>query len=187
MGRWQPDAEGRLQRAALELIADRGYDRITVTEIAASAGLTERTFFRYFADKREVLFAGQDQFIALVVDALVAAPPDLAPLEAIVTAFGATTAWFDERRALARSRQGAIDAHPDLQERELAKIAKLSAAMAQALRDRGASEPQAALAAAAGVAAFRFGFAQWLADADEHDLESHILSAVEDLRKVTAV
>lgn len=186
MGRWQPDAEGRLQRAALELIAERGYDRTTVAEIAASAGLTERTFFRYFADKREVLFAGQERFIGLIVDALLAAPPDLAPLEAVVTAFRATSAWFDERRALARSRQAVIDAHPDLQERELAKIAKLSAAMTQALCDRGTSEPQATLAVAAGVAAFRLGFAQWLADADGHDLESHLLSAVADLREVTA-
>ncbi|SDJ98617.1 transcriptional regulator, TetR family [Actinopolyspora mzabensis] len=176
-----------MQRAALELIADRGYDQTTVAEIAVAAGLTERTFFRYFADKREVLFASQDRFIALVVDALIAAPPDLAPLEAVVTAFGASTTWFDERRALAQARQGVIDAHPDLQERELAKIAKLSTAMTQALSDRGVSEPQAALAAAAGVAAFRFGFAQWLADADGHDLESHVLSGVDELRKVIAI
>ncbi|WP_281384236.1 acyl-CoA-like ligand-binding transcription factor [Lipingzhangella halophila] len=87
---------------------------------------------------------------------------------------------------MARTRQSVIDAHPDLQERELAKMAKLSAAIAQALRERGTSEPAAALAAEAGVAAFRIAFAQWLADPDGHGLGSYIRSAVDDLRRVTA-
>lgn len=186
MGRWPPDAEGRLQHAALQLIAEQGYDRTTVAAIAAQAGLTERTFFRYFADKPEVLFAGQDRFIVQVADALTAAPPNLAPLEAIVTGLAAVTAWFEERRVLARTRQGTIDAHPDLQERELAKMARLSAAIARALRERGTSESAAALAAEAGVAAFRLAFAQWLAGPDGHDLDSYIRSAVDELRRVTA-
>ena len=185
MSRWQPGAGGRLQRAAMELISERGYDRTTVAEIAERAGLTERTFFRYFADKREVLFAGQDQFVALVVDALTAAPPDAAPLDAVVAGLEATTAWFDDaRRASARARQHVIDAHPELQERELIKMAGLSAAIARALRERGASGSAAALAAAAGVAAFLLAFGAWVADPDGNDLGSHIRSAVADLRAV---
>ena len=187
MGRWQPGAQERLQHAAMELIVERGYDRTTVAEIAESAGLTERTFFRYFADKREVLFAGQDHFTALIVDALTASRTDLAPFDAVVTGLTATTVFFDdERRAGARARQDVIEAHPELQERELIKMTRLSAAMARALRDRGTAEPAAALAAAAGVAAFRLAFAQWVADRDSHDLGWHIRSAVDELRTVTA-
>ena len=171
----------------MELIAERGYDRATVADIAERAGLTERTFFRHYADKREVLFAGQDRFVALIVDALTAAPSDLRPLEAVLTGLTATTAWFDdERRGPARARQNVIDAHPELQERELIKMAGLSAAMTRALRDRGLSESTAALAAAAGVAAFRLAFAQWVTEWDGHDLEWHIRSAVDDLRTITA-
>ena len=58
MGRWEPDARGRLVKAAMELYGERGFEQTTVAEIAERAGLTERTFFRHFADKREVLFAG---------------------------------------------------------------------------------------------------------------------------------
>ena len=58
MGRWEPDARGRLERAAMELYIERGFEQTTVTEIARRAGLTQRTFFRHYADKREVLFAG---------------------------------------------------------------------------------------------------------------------------------
>ena len=58
MSRWEPDARGRLEKAALALYGERGFENTTVAEIADRAGLTERTFFRYFTDKREVLFAG---------------------------------------------------------------------------------------------------------------------------------
>jgi hypothetical protein len=58
MTRWEPNARGRLEQAALALYGERGFENTTVAEIAARAGLTERTFFRHFADKREVLFAG---------------------------------------------------------------------------------------------------------------------------------
>ena len=61
MGRWEPDARDRLERAALELFVEHGFDPVTVPEITARAGLTTRTFFRHFADKREVLFADADR------------------------------------------------------------------------------------------------------------------------------
>ena len=70
MGRWEPDAQGRLARAALELYVDQGYEQTTVADIAARAGVTERTFFRHFADKREVLFAGSGAFQETVLSAI---------------------------------------------------------------------------------------------------------------------
>lgn len=186
MGRWQPDTQRRLQDAALELITEQGYRRTTAVEIADRAGVTERTFFRYFADKREVLFAGQDRLQHLIVDGLAAAPPDLAPLDAVVVGLIATTGWFDERRGTARARQDLIDCHPELHERELAKMAALSAAIAQALHARGTSGSESALAAAAGLAAFRLALAKWLADSDEQDLAADIVAAVDDLRLVAS-
>ncbi|WP_433801176.1 TetR/AcrR family transcriptional regulator [Actinomycetospora sp. CA-084318] len=186
MGRWQPGAQGRLQHAAMELFGERGYDRVTVAEIADRAGLTERTFFRHFADKREVLFAGQDDFHAVILEALDAAPPELGALPAVVLGLEATGRWLDdERRPHSRARQEVIDAHPELQERELIKLARAGTAMAEVLRGRGVPDGEAVLAADVGVAAYRLAFARWVLD-DEHDLPWHLRAAVEVLRAVVA-
>lgn len=185
MGRWQPGAQGRLQQAAMELIGERGYDRVTVAEIAARAGLTERTFFRHFADKREVLFAGGEQFSAVVVAGLEAAPAALSPLEAVVAGLAASGQWLDdERRPGSRVRQEVIDAHPELQERELIKLAGVSAAMAASLQGRGVGRDEAVLAADAGMAAYRLAFTRWVTDPGTHDLAWHLDAAVEALRAV---
>src|SRR3546814_13495128 len=93
MGRWEPDARGRLERAALELYLKRGYDQTTVAEIAGRAGLTERTFFRHFSDKREVLFRG-DELAQAMADAIDAAPETTAPLDAVAAALASTSAFF---------------------------------------------------------------------------------------------
>ncbi|GAA4853932.1 TetR family transcriptional regulator [Actinomycetospora corticicola] len=187
MGRWQPGAQGRLQQAAMALIVERGYDRVTVAEIAERAGLTERTFFRYFADKREILFAGQEQFNDVVVGALAGAPAELGPLEAVLRGLAASGSWLDdERRPGSRARQEIIDAHPELQERELIKLARASAAMATTLQERGVARDEAVLAAEAGMAAFRLAFTAWVADPGEHDLAWHLDAAVEALRAVVA-
>src|SRR5580700_8583418 len=105
MGRWQPDARGRLEKAAMELYVERGFDETTVAEIAKRAGLTERTFFRHFADKREVLFAGAGALQGLLVGAVADAPAGAAPLEAVATALEAVGALLEERRPYARQRQ----------------------------------------------------------------------------------
>jgi AcrR family transcriptional regulator len=166
MGRWQPDARGRLQQAAMELYRDRGFDQTTVAEIAARADLTERTFFRYFADKREVLFAGSTILQDALVAALNDAPQAGAPIDQVVAAVEAAGGFFDNR-GLSRHRQTVIDAHPDLQERELIKLASLAAALAEALRRRGVQEPAASLTAEAGIAVFKIAFGRWIADSEQ--------------------
>jgi AcrR family transcriptional regulator len=165
--RWQPDARGRLERAALELYSERGFEQTTVAEIAARAGLTERTFFRHFADKREVLFGGAAELEALLLEGVLAAPADAAPIEVVAVALRPTEGLFADRRSFARRRQAIIDANPELQERELIKIARLAAVLAAALRDRGIGEPEASLAAEAGIAVFRIGFERWIVDPDD--------------------
>src|SRR5438105_15155446 len=130
MARWEPDARGRLERAAMELFLERGYVHTTVAEIAARAGLTERTFFRYFADKREVLFWGAGALRELLVSAVASAPDSASPIDAVAAALEAAGALLQERREFARQRQSVIAANTELQERELIKLASLSAALA---------------------------------------------------------
>ncbi|HUB72745.1 MAG TPA: helix-turn-helix domain-containing protein [Solirubrobacteraceae bacterium] len=167
MSRWKPDARGRLARAAMELYGEHGFEQTTVAEIAARAGLTERTFFRHFADKREVLFEGAAALEARLVDGVVAAPADAAPIEVVAAALRSIAPIFAERRPFARQRQAIVAANPELRERELIKLAALAAAVTAALHERGVDEPQASLAAEAGIAVFRIGFDRWVAACDD--------------------
>src|SRR5882757_7463324 len=181
MGRWEPNARGRLEQAALELYIERGFDQTTVAEIAMRAGLTERTFFRHFADKREVLFGGASMLQEFLVGAVAGAPASAAPIDAIARALQTVGAQFDERRDSVRQRQTVIVANTELRERELIKLASLAAAMAEALRGRGVTDPAAGLAAEAGIAVER-----WIDDTDQRDLSHHIRESLAELKALTA-
>ena len=186
MGRWKPDAGGRLIRAALELYGERGFDETTVADIAERAGVTDRTFFRYFADKREVLFDGANQLQDFVVGAIAAAPAGAAPIDVVADAFADVTALLEERRDFARQRAAVIAATPSLQERELLKLASLGAAAAETLRRRGVRDSAAGLAAETGVAVFRVGFERWIADPPAGTLDECIRAAVGELKALAA-
>jgi AcrR family transcriptional regulator len=186
MGRWEPNARGRLERAALELFIERGFDQVTVAEIATRAGLTERTFFRHFADKPEVLFWGQGAFQELIVSTVASAPDSLAPIDAVAGALQAAGAVLEERRESARQRQTVIDANAELQARELIKLASLAAAIAGALRHRGLGEPTASLTAEAGIAVFKIAFERWISQPGQADLPQLIRESLHELRVVTA-
>jgi AcrR family transcriptional regulator len=165
MTRWEPNASGRLGLAALELYSERGYDQTTVAEIAKRAGLTERTFFRYFADKREVLFYGSGMLQERLVQGIDEAAPALSPIDAVGAALEAAAGPFEEARDFALRRQAIVAANPELQERELIKLAALAAALADALRRRGVPDPAASLAAEAGIAVFKIAFLRWADEA----------------------
>src|SRR5690242_7527135 len=137
MGRWEPDAKGRMVQAALALFAERGYDATTAGEIARRAGVTERTFFRHFADKREVLFGGSRLLLDSLVRSVAEAPAAASPIEAVAEAVVAVGAAMQERGDLVHQRQAVIEANPELRERELAKRSFLVAGVADALRGRG--------------------------------------------------
>jgi AcrR family transcriptional regulator len=185
MVRWQPGAKQRLQGAALDLFTSHGFEQTTAAEIAESVGLTERTFFRYFADKREVLFDGQDLLRQCFLDGVVAAPEDASPLAAVTAALETSAAFFpDERRAYSRLRQSVIEAHPALRERELLKMASLATALAAALRARGVVEPAATLAAESGVTVFKVAFGQWIDEGEDRSLaeiEQQVQQVLEQL------
>lgn len=186
MSRWQPNARGRLEQAALDLYRERGFDQTTVAEIAERAGLTERTFFRYFADKREVLFWGQGALQDIYVSTIASAPDSAAPIEAVAAALEAAAPVFRDRHELARQRQAVIAANPGLQERELLKRASLASAMADALRKRGVAEPAASLAAEAGIIAFKTAYARWVGEPEDQDLPTLIRDCLDQLKVLTA-
>ncbi|PZF64594.1 TetR family transcriptional regulator [Curtobacterium sp. MCPF17_047] len=182
MARWQPGTRQRLQGTALQLFLDRGFETTTVADIARAAQVTERTFFRHFADKREVLFAGQDDFLQMFVGPIQEAPAGTPPLELVARALAGAGAFFPEdRREWSRTRQRVIDAEPALGERELAKLSGLGARLAELLRDRGVPEPAATLVAQSGVTVFHLAFAQWISPGETRtmpDLATERLEAL---------
>jgi len=184
MGRWQPDARGRLAQAAMDLYVEHGYDATTVAEIAERAGLTERTFFRHFADKREVLFSGSAQLAEVLTHEVAHAPEESAPIEAVGAALEAAGALIQQRGEWSKQRQAVIAANAELRERELIKLASLAAALADALHGRGVKEPSATLTAEAGVAAFKVAFAKWVEQPTKRNLPRLIRQALEDLRTI---
>ncbi len=186
MGRWEPNARGRLEQAALELYVERGFEQTTVAEIARRAGLTERTFFRHYADKREVLFAGGGELREFLVDRVMGAPADAAPIDAVAAALEATGPLFDERRDGVRHRRAIITAHPELRERELIKLAALTAALTGALRRRGVPDPAASLAAEVGIAVFRVAFERWADDPAPRGLAEVVRESLDEMKAVAA-
>jgi AcrR family transcriptional regulator len=170
----------------MELYGENGFESTTVAEIAERAGLTERTFFRHFADKREVLFWGAAALQEFLVSNVDAAPVSVPPIEALTSALGAAADdFFEDRRDRVRLRQAIIAANTELQERELIKLASLASALADALRRRGIGEPASSLAAEAGIAVFKIAFEGWVHDEHGRTLSQVIRESMDELSHVT--
>lgn len=167
--------------AALDAFTDEGFEQATVAGIAGRAGVTERTFFRHFADKREVLFEGSGILEEVVTGAIAAAPAGLAPVELITHAFEALGPFFAERQDFARRRSAVIAANTSLLERELLKLHALKTATAEALRTRGVPDPDATLAAEFGGTIFQVGYQRWMGDAAGSDLGAHVRRTATEL------
>ena len=175
----------RLQEAALELYRERGYDQTTTAEIAAKAGVTERTFFRHFPDKREVLFDGEAALSAILIEAVRDAPPAFGPWATLFHAFRAAENFLAENRHFAEPRRHVIASNPPLQERELIKAMSLAATLAFALQERGVSDRLASLAAQVGMAAFSQAFSSWL-DGGIGGLDEHLARAFREVRALSS-
>jgi AcrR family transcriptional regulator len=186
MARWTPGARGRLEQAAFELYSENGFDNTTVAEISARAGLTERTFFRHFADKREVLFSGATTLQDELIGAAANAADDAAPIEAVAAGLEAAAVLLSERLVHARQRQAIIASSAELRERELIKLASLSDALAETLRERGVGEPAASLTAEIGIAVFRTAFERWIDEANDQDFPRLIHASLEHLKALAA-
>jgi AcrR family transcriptional regulator len=183
VSRWRPGTRERLERAAIELFAGQGFAATTVPQITARAGLTTRTFFRHFADKREVLFGGEEipEFAArLIADA----PASLDTITLIVgglqtvaeTRFAGRRDEFRQRRAIILSDEG-------LRERELSKRAALAEVIREGFAGRGVDARTAALLADSSVTVLNVAIGEWL-DQDDEDrtLFEIILDALQSLR-----
>ncbi|GAA2635005.1 TetR family transcriptional regulator [Paractinoplanes durhamensis] len=174
----------RLQEAALELYLERGYDKTTTGDIAARAGVTERTFFRHFADKREVFFDGQAQLVDLLTGAVAAVPAGTRPLPTLRAAFHQAVPLIEQNLPVTERRYPVIAATPALRERALAKNAALVDALTDALRARGVPDQLAALCAQVGMDTYAIAVRRWGADRTE-DLHTHLDRAFNDLRLAT--
>jgi AcrR family transcriptional regulator len=185
MVRWEPGATDRLREAALELYVEQGYDETTVAEIAERAGVTARTFFRHFADKREVLFRGSEFLSEGMVAAVHQAPAEASPLDAVTRALDAAAAKLGVDHSYAKRRMSVIHANPELMERELIKMAGLGNALTAALVERGTDPTEARLAAEAGIAVFRTGFDRWVAGPRRGDLVTLLADSMDRLRALS--
>ncbi|HEX3790206.1 MAG TPA: TetR family transcriptional regulator [Pseudonocardiaceae bacterium] len=181
MSRWKPDARRRLQDAALALYAERGFADTTAAAVAERAGLTERTFFRYFADKRDVLFGNEDQLREVFVGAVAASPAALTPLAATAAGLRALAVELQPRQDDQLRRARIIAAHPELRERELAKLASWSSALRETLGERGVGADSAALAGEVALAVFRVAFRRWTTQGADAELDELVQAALDEL------
>ena len=183
MSRWAPNARERLETAALDLFVENGYDETTVAQIADRAGLNRATFFRHFADKREVLFGGEDVLSGLFADAIRAASPDATLIECLQAALAAAeVVMTPHRRATAARRVLVVAANSELQERGLLKHARIANSITAALRERGADELTARLGAEVGMLAFSIALGQWLEANDDEPFPPFAAAALTDLQ-----
>ncbi|WP_436521504.1 TetR/AcrR family transcriptional regulator [Actinoplanes sp. HUAS TT8] len=172
MARWEPGAGGRLREAAMELYVERGFEQTTVAEIAQRAGVTARTFFRHFTDKREVLFAGSEDLVTAVDRAVADAPAEAGPMAVVAAALDVAGGFLGQDHERSRQRQSIIEANAELRERELIKLAKMGARLADGLRARGVPDPEAELAAESGLVVLRVAFGRWVSENDPGDLQT---------------
>jgi AcrR family transcriptional regulator len=163
MSRWQPDARGRLERAALELFARQGFAETTVPEITAEAGLTTRTFFRHFADKREVLFAAEAGLPPFIAQLMAEAPAELGPYDTLTHSLETVAATrFDGLLDFLIARRAVIRSDAGLRERELRKQEVLAEAIEQGFLDRGVDEVASALVGRMAAVVFNVSLDRWL-------------------------
>jgi AcrR family transcriptional regulator len=185
VSRWEPDARERLERAALDLFVEQGFTETTVPQITARAGLTTRTFHRHFADKREVLFAGEAELPGLVAELMAEAPAELSPMMVVVEGLQLlAAARFEGRRDQLRIRRAVVRSDDGLRERELRKLATLSEAITLGFRNRGVDELTATLTAQLAVTAFGVALARWLDQDDERPLTDVVLDTLEAIRSI---
>ncbi|MBB2748196.1 UNVERIFIED_ORG: AcrR family transcriptional regulator [Microbispora rosea subsp. rosea] len=186
MARWDPGTQERLIKAALELYAEHGYDNVTVTQIAERAGITRRSYFRYFPDKREVLFAGSERLPPAVNEAVLAAAEAASPLSTTLDALAGVGARLVEQVRHAAERRSVIDASAELRERERTKTAAVTAAIREALKQRGVEHSRAKLVAQIATMVLQDAFDRWIDANERTDFASCLRTAAASLRETVA-
>jgi AcrR family transcriptional regulator len=183
VGRWPPNARERLESAALDLFVENGYEETTVAQIADRAGMNRATFFRHFADKREVLFGGEEVLGGLFADAITAAPTAATLSECLQAALAAAAAAMTtQQRAKAAQRVLVLAVNADVQERGLLKHARIAKSVTAALRERGNDELTARLGAEMVMLAFSVAFERWMSAKDDEPFTPYAEAALSDLQ-----
>ena len=183
MSRWAPNARERLENAALDLFVENGYEETTVAQIAYRAGMNRATFFRHFADKREVLFGGEDVLAGLFANAIRAAPPGATLTECLQAALAAAgVAMTPQLRPAAGRRRLVVAANSELQERGLLKHARIARSINAALRARGTDELTARLGAEVAMLAFTIAVERWMEADNGEAFEFHAAAALSELQ-----
>lgn len=186
MPRWEGDAKERLLEAALVLYAEQGYDQTTIEAIAERAGLTKRTFFRHFTDKREVLFGAGGYELGGFANAVLAAPAAAGPLDAVAAGLAALSAQIDGHGQVFARRFRIIRASSELWERQLIKFAAMAGEAAGALRTRGVDDSAAILAAETGLTVLRLASDRWLRNPRKTSLQSLVAEEMARLRALAS-
>ena len=184
MARWDPGTAERLTKAALELFSEHGYDNVTVTQIAERAGITRRSYFRYFPDKREVLFAGSEQLPPAIRDAVLAADETASPLPMTLNALADVGAHLIEHVAHSAERRAVIGASAELTERERTKLAAVTTAIHEALEQRHVEPGRAKLVAQIATVIFQTAFDHWIDAQGCRDFSTCLHTTAESLRDI---
>lgn len=174
MPRWDPDGQERLVKAASELFVERGYDAVTIADIAERAGLTRRSFFRYFPDKREVLFTGSMKNTADITRALEDFDPDASARDALVGTLAQMGEFLLRKPAAQARRQNLIESSPELQERERTKLASIASALAVGLIDRGVPRGQADMVGGVAAQIFQAAYLEAIRESDRESFETRL-------------
>lgn len=166
--------------AALELFERDGFDSTPVSRVAASAGVTEMTFFRYFGSKAAVVV--EDPFDPLLAQAVAAEPAQSPPLLRVVA--GVRRAWsthgaeIDQRT---RSRVRIIARSPALRAESWRATAGTQEAVARVLAVDGVDAASARVAAAACFAALHVALLDWAEQEPSSGLGECLLAALDVL------
>lgn len=187
MPRWDPGTEERLTRAALDLYSEHGYNNVTVTQIAERAGITRRSYFRYFPDKREVLFAGSERLPAMIREALLDARQDASPLVTVLRVVAQIGAVLEGHVSRTIERRAVIASSPELQERERTKLATVASAIHDALVQRDVEDRSAKLVAQVATLAFQNAFDRWIDERGQRDFAACLDTVATSLREMLTV
>ena len=126
-----------IERAALRLFAERGYDETTLADIAGAANVAPRTIFAYFESKEDILLCEENGFLSQLKRRLDERPPGTTTVDAI-REFLASIEHPDEE---AKLRKQVIAANPDLQVKMRGRHAQLEPMLADSIAKDLSAEP----------------------------------------------
>ena len=160
--------------SAIHQFARRGFDHVTVEEIAASCDVSPRTFFRYFASKEDVLFADSDARCEHLLASLAEQDPDASPLQALEAAVRLVAEDYAEQNEVLRARHAIVTATPSLRTRAAERHQGWESSIIQQLRSSGRARDlndfDLRLLVAGTTTALRVAVEVWIADDGARDL-----------------